>query len=98
MPLVEVTLVEGRSSEQLRALIHELHAAVVRAVAAPPENVRVVLRELPATHWAAGDVTIAERRAAAAGTASTAASGGAAQASGNEPKDEQEQGRREQGQ
>ena len=63
MPLIEVTLVGGRSPEQLRALIHELHAAAVRAVGAPPESVRVVVREVPATHWAAGDVTIAERRA-----------------------------------
>lgn len=63
MPLVEVTLVQGRSAEQLRALVHELHAAVVRAVGAPAENVRVVVREVPATHWASGDVTIAERRA-----------------------------------
>lgn len=64
MPLVEVTLVAGRTPEQLRALIHELHTAVVRGVGAPPQNVRVVLRQVPATHWAAaGDVTIAERRA-----------------------------------
>ena len=63
MPLVEVTLVEGRTPEQLRALLHELHEAVVRAVDAAPASVRVVLREVPATHWAAGDVTIAERRA-----------------------------------
>lgn len=66
MPLVEVTLVSGRSPEQLRSLLHEVHAAVVRAVSAPPESVRVVIREVPATHWAAGDVTIAERRAAEA--------------------------------
>jgi 4-oxalocrotonate tautomerase len=63
MPLIEVTLVGGRSPEQLRSLIHELHEAAVRAVGAPPESVRVVVREVPATHWAAGDVTIAERRA-----------------------------------
>ena len=62
MPLVEVTLAEGRTPEQIRSLIHELHEAVVRAGAAPPENVRVIVREVPATHWAAGDVTIAERR------------------------------------
>ena len=62
MPLVEVTLVEGRSDEQLRTLISRLTAAVVDAVGAPKENVRVVLREIPATHWAAGDVTIAEKR------------------------------------
>ncbi len=62
MPLVEVTLAEGRTPEQIRSLIHELHEAVIRAVAAPPENVRVIVREVPATHWAAGDVTIDERR------------------------------------
>jgi len=66
MPLVEVTLVEGRQPDRLRALIHALHEAVVTAIAADPASVRVVLREVPATHWAAGDQTIAERRAAAA--------------------------------
>lgn len=63
MPLIEVTLVEGRSAEQLRALISGLTSAAVEAVGAPVESVRVVVREVPATHWAAGDVTIAERRA-----------------------------------
>jgi 4-oxalocrotonate tautomerase len=63
MPLVEVTLVEGRTPEQLRTLISRLTTAVVDSVGAPKENVRVVLREVPATHWAAGDVTIEERRA-----------------------------------
>lgn len=63
MPLVEVTLVEGRTPEQLRALITALTAAVVDTVDAPKQNVRVVVREVPPTHWAAGDVTIAERRA-----------------------------------
>ena len=60
MPLVEVSLVEGRTPEQIRSLIHELHEAVIRALAAPPANVRILVRELPATHWAAGDITIAE--------------------------------------
>lgn len=65
MPLIEVTLVEGRTPEQIRSLMHELHEAAVRAVAAPPESIRVVVREVPAAHWAAGDVTIAERRGGA---------------------------------
>jgi 4-oxalocrotonate tautomerase len=63
MPLIEVTMVAGRSAEQLRALITGLTRAAAEAVDAPVESVRVVIREVPATHWAAGDVTIAERRA-----------------------------------
>jgi 4-oxalocrotonate tautomerase len=62
MPLIEVTMVEGRTLEQVRALITGLTDAAVAAVEAPRETVRVVVREVPATHWAAGDVTIAERR------------------------------------
>lgn len=61
MPFIEVTLVEGRSPEQLRALISGLTQAASEAVDAPVGNIRVVIREVPATHWAAGDVTIAER-------------------------------------
>jgi 4-oxalocrotonate tautomerase len=62
VPLVEVTLVEGRTPEQLRALITGLTDAVETALGAARDTIRVVLREVPATHWAAGDVTIAERR------------------------------------
>ncbi|MFT3874416.1 MAG: 2-hydroxymuconate tautomerase family protein [Nocardioides sp.] len=62
MPFIDVTLTEGRTPEQLRALIAGLTDAAVAAIDAPRESVRVVLREVPQTHWAAGDVTIAERR------------------------------------
>jgi 4-oxalocrotonate tautomerase len=61
MPLIEVTLVAGRTPEQLRALISGLTRAASDAVGAPVDSIRVVVREVPATHWAAGDVTIAER-------------------------------------
>ena len=47
----------------LYAMIPALTTAAVDTVDAPRETVRVVVREVPATHWAAGDVTIAERRA-----------------------------------
>lgn len=61
MPLVQVTLAQGRSPEQLRVLIGKLTEAVVDAVGAPKQKVRVVVYEVPATHWAAGDVTLQER-------------------------------------
>jgi 4-oxalocrotonate tautomerase len=67
MPVIEVTLVEGREPDRLRDLITRLTDAAVEAIDAPRESVRVILREVPPTHFAAGDVTIAERRAASAG-------------------------------
>jgi 4-oxalocrotonate tautomerase len=64
MPIVEVTLVHGRSPEQLRAMISAVTTAVFETVAAPVESIRVIIHEVPTTHFAAGDVTIAERRTA----------------------------------
>ena len=63
MPFIDVTLTEGRDPESLRALITALTDAVEQAVGAPRASIRVVLREVPTTHWAAGGVTIAEREA-----------------------------------
>jgi len=63
MPFIDVTITEGRTPEQVRSLIHELTLAAHRSLDAPIENIRVVIREVPLEHWAAGDVTIAERRA-----------------------------------
>jgi 4-oxalocrotonate tautomerase len=65
VPLVEVTLVEGRRPGQLRELVTRLTDAIVDTVDAERESVRIVIREVPPQLWAAGDVTIAERRAAA---------------------------------
>lgn len=66
MPLVEVTLAQGRDPSMLRALIHQVHQAVVTTIGSPPESVRVIVREVPETHWAAGDETLAERRLSSA--------------------------------
>ena len=65
MPIIEVTLAEGRSPDELRRLISELTHAAHRAVGTPVANVRVIVRETPRTHFAAGDVTLAEREEAA---------------------------------
>lgn len=62
MPLVEITLVTGRAPEELRAMISAVTKAVSETVAAPVAAIRVIIREVPTTHFAAGDVTIAERQ------------------------------------
>ncbi len=56
MPMVEVTLIEGRTKEQKVALMRALTDAVESTIGAPRESVRVVLREVPPEHWAVGGV------------------------------------------
>lgn len=66
MPLIEVSIAKGRSPEQLRSLINELHLAAERAVGAVPENTTVIIREIEHQHWSRGNETIAERNSAVA--------------------------------
>jgi 4-oxalocrotonate tautomerase len=63
MPLVQVTLREGRSPAQIRSLISALTNAVTETVGAQKESVRVIVTEVSGSHWAAGDVTLEERSA-----------------------------------
>ena len=60
MPLIEVTLAEGRSPKQIRSMMHEVHEAVMRTVDTRSEHIRVIVREVPRTHWATGDLTLRE--------------------------------------
>ena len=66
MPLVEVSIVEGRPPERIRAMIDRVTDAVEMSLEAPRSSIRVIVREIPPTHWAAGGQTIAERTAASA--------------------------------
>jgi 4-oxalocrotonate tautomerase len=63
MPLVELTIIEGRTPAQKKALITQVTDAVENALDAPRASIRVAIRELPAEHWAIGGESIAERRA-----------------------------------
>ena len=56
MPLVEITLIEGRPAAKKLALMREVTAAVASSIGAPAETIRVVIREVPPEHWAVGGV------------------------------------------
>lgn len=66
MPVVQVTLTEGRTPETIRSMISAVTQALVDTGVAPKDNIRVLVSEIPTDHFAAGDVTISERRAAQA--------------------------------
>lgn len=51
MPILKVTLTVGSSDAQKLALFQSLTLAVQRAVLAPPENIRIILNEIPRANW-----------------------------------------------
>lgn len=63
MPIIDVSIAAGRTPEQLRSLMSELHNAAVKALDAPPASVRVLLREVELDHWLSGGETLAEKAA-----------------------------------
>ncbi|MFD1243764.1 2-hydroxymuconate tautomerase [Paralysiella testudinis] len=57
MPIIQVHMMEGRSDAQKEALIAEITAAVVHALGAPKESVRVLIDEMPKQHFGIGGVS-----------------------------------------
>lgn len=54
MPFAQIHILEGRTEEQKRAVIEKVTAALVEAVGVPVEAVRVLITEVPKTHWGIG--------------------------------------------
>lgn len=69
MPLIQVTMVEGRTNEQKHALIRELTDGATRALGVPSDRVRVAIYEVGADDWGIGG----QPYSAVRGTPSTAA-------------------------
>lgn len=57
MPIIEVSLLEGRTKERKATLIRELTDAAERALEVPRSSIRVILREVPKEHWGVGGET-----------------------------------------
>lgn len=51
MPLIQVSIMEGRPEEKIEELIHELTTTTAETLGSPKENIRVLVTELPKTHW-----------------------------------------------
>jgi len=60
LPLIHVEILEGRPPEKIRKMIEKVTDAVEEALEAPRPSIRVIVTEIPKTHWAVGGVPIAE--------------------------------------
>ena len=52
MPIIDITILEGRPYEKKRALIKEVTEATIRTLDARPETVRVIVRDVHPSHFA----------------------------------------------
>jgi 4-oxalocrotonate tautomerase len=73
MPLVNVTMLHGRSPEQKRRLIADLTSVMVDVAGVRHEQVEVVLQEVTGDNWGRGGVPLAETDAVPGGTDSPSA-------------------------
>ena len=57
MPLIHVEIMEGRTETQVADLIKNLTTATEETLKVPRENIRVIVKEVPKTHWGIGGET-----------------------------------------
>lgn len=51
MPIIHVNLIEGRPPEKVAKLIETITEVTVETLDAPRESVRVLVNEIPGSHW-----------------------------------------------
>lgn len=54
MPVISVNMIEGRSHEEKEALIKGIAEAVMTAIGAPEENIRVMINEYQKADYGIG--------------------------------------------
>jgi 4-oxalocrotonate tautomerase len=64
VPVIQISIVQGRKPEKIRNLIRQVTNAVARSLETPVETVKVIVTEVAPTHWGSGEQTIAEKQPA----------------------------------
>ncbi|MBU8787590.1 MULTISPECIES: 4-oxalocrotonate tautomerase [Bacillus] len=54
MPIVHIQLLEGRPAEKVEEVIQSVTDTISATLGAPKENVRVLVTEIPKSHWGIG--------------------------------------------
>ena len=60
MPFAQIYMIEGRTAEQKQAVIEKVTQALVEAVGAPKETVRVWIQDVPKENWGIAGVSAKE--------------------------------------
>jgi 4-oxalocrotonate tautomerase len=61
MPIVNITLIEGRTDDDKERLHAKVAEAIHEAIDAPKDSIRIIISEAPATHFSVGGVAKVKR-------------------------------------
>jgi 4-oxalocrotonate tautomerase len=62
MPIVQINLIEGRPQEKITELISNVTETVSETLNAPKQSVRVLVSEMPKTHWGIAGIPASEAK------------------------------------
>jgi 4-oxalocrotonate tautomerase len=60
MPIVNIQVLEGRPENKIKDLIGNVTDTVANTLEVPKERVRVVVTEVPKSHWGIGGVAVSD--------------------------------------
>ncbi|MCM2533385.1 4-oxalocrotonate tautomerase [Neobacillus pocheonensis] len=61
MPIINVQMMEGRPKEKIAEVIHNITNTVSETLGSPKESIRVIVTEIPKTHWGIAGVPVSEK-------------------------------------
>lgn len=59
MPIVNIQIMEGRPIEKITSVVARMTDVISEELNSPKENIRVIVTEVPKTHWGIAEVTVA---------------------------------------
>ncbi|MGI6162307.1 MAG: 4-oxalocrotonate tautomerase [Bacillota bacterium] len=54
MPMVQIEIIEGRTTDQKRTMAKEVTDAIVRSLGVKPDAVRIIIRDMKKENFAVG--------------------------------------------
>jgi len=61
LPIINVQIMEGRPPEKVTELIQNLTNTVEETLQTPKQSIRVIVTEVPKTHWGIAGIPASER-------------------------------------
>jgi 4-oxalocrotonate tautomerase len=62
MPIIQIQIMEGRPPEKVKSLIQRVTDTVAEELDSPKERIRVLVTEIPKTHWGIAGVPASDRQ------------------------------------